>query len=122
MSNSLIPIAGTDVKRHLNARWYNQQAIAHNIANANTPGFRARRVSVDESSMSAAALPMAAPSAGTPAREVASPMEGLTSTEGDALPLDLEMTEMAKNTVFYQTLLETVQRKSRLANAVVDGR
>ena len=98
----------------LDAAAIRQQVIANNIANANTPGFQAQRVSFE------VALDAAAGDGG-PVSARLEPQVGLT-VDG-AVRLDTEVAAMAQNGAHYQALLKALNRHlSVLASAVSDGK
>jgi len=99
----------------LDAAVMRHQVIANNIANANTAGFSAQRVSFDVAFDEA----NAAQGGGVAARlqpQVALSVDG-------AVRLDSEMAAMAQNGTQYQALLKAVNRHlSLLATAVSEGK
>ena len=99
----------------MDAALIRQQVIANNIANANTQGFAAQRVSFD------VALDAAAGHAGASLGVQLQPQVSL-SADG-AVRLDSEVAAMAQNGAHYQTLLKALNRHlSVLASAVNDGK
>lgn len=99
----------------LDAAVIRQQVIANNIANANTEGFRAQRVSFNM------ALDAAGSAAGS---NLTARLEPKVSLSADgAVRLDSEMAAMAQNGAHYQALLKAMNRHlSVLASAVSDGK
>jgi flagellar basal-body rod protein FlgB len=88
----------------LDAALLRHQAIAANIANVNTPGYRPVRVSFEEH-------------LGTqPAR--------LERVEGDSkVELDVEVAHLSANTVHYQALLRALNKQlSILGTAINEGK
>jgi flagellar basal-body rod protein FlgB len=113
-------------KLALDAASLRHQAIAHNIANVNSPGFAPARVSFEEQ-MGAArnALRDGAPVeramlAGVrPAMMRAAPA---ADTNRTAL-LDLQVADMAQNTVQYEALLKALgKHMAILSSAVSEGK
>lgn len=100
----------------LEAATIRQQVIANNIANVNTPGFVAQRVSFD------VAWGEAAGSTFSP--ELQPQLQPQVSLSADgAVRLDSEMAAMAQNGAHYQTLLKAINRHlSVLSSAVSDGK
>jgi flagellar basal-body rod protein FlgB len=99
----------------LDAAVIRQQVIANNIANANTEGFRAQRVSFN----------MALDAAGsTGGANLSARLEPQVSLSADgAVRLDSEMAAMAQNGAHYQALLKAMNRHlSVLVSAVSDGK
>ena len=99
----------------MDAALIRQQVIANNIANANTPGFQAQRVSFDVALDAAAAD-------GSPELGVQLQPQVSLSVDG-AVRLDSEVAAMAQNGAHYQTLMKALNRHlSVLASAVNDGK
>ncbi|HEX5682647.1 MAG TPA: flagellar basal body protein [Ideonella sp.] len=99
----------------MDAAMIRQQVTANNIANANTQGFTAQRVSFD------VAMEAAAGGADAPLQARLQPQVGL-SVDG-AVRLDSEVAAMAQNSAHYQVLLKALNRHlSIMATAVSDGK
>lgn len=99
----------------LDAAVMRQQVIANNIANANTEGFQAQRISFSM------ALDAAGPAGGASLTPRLEPQVSL-SADG-AVRLDSEVAAMAQNGAHYQALLKAMNRHlSVLASAVTDGK
>lgn len=107
----------------LDAAGMRQQAIAQNIANANTPGYQ--RVTVSFESRLAALVegsnrPGAAPSlAGLgdyrPAFEYAE-----ASEQGSGVALDMEMAQLSQNTLHHQALLKALNKHMSLVGIAIN--
>lgn len=108
----------------LDAAALRHQAIANNIANANTPGYQPLRVSFESQ------LDAARASLHEGGRIDPHDLEGINATTaripaGGAVPirLDTEVANMAQNLVHYQTLIKVLNRHfSILASAASDGK
>lgn len=99
----------------LDAAVIRQQVIANNIANANTEGFKAQRVSFSM------ALDAAGPVGGASLSPRLEPQ--VTLSADGAVRLDSEVAAMAQNGAHYQALLKAMNRHlSVLASAVSDGK
>jgi flagellar basal-body rod protein FlgB len=110
----------------LDAASLRQQAIATNIANANSVGYLRQQVSFEDQleqargtlagdgSLSAFSLDGVAP------RLVPSAHAGGVP---EPVQLDVEMADLSRNTVHYQTLLKALSRQyAILSTAVSDGK
>lgn len=106
----------------LDAASLRHAAIAHNIANARTPGAARLRVNFEEQLAQARRTLEAGTVLDRSALAGVRPaLEALPST--DALALDQQMVEMAQNTLQYQSLLRALSRLGSIrALAVNDGR
>lgn len=110
----------------LDAASLRQQAIATNIANANSVGYVRQQVSFEDQ-LEQARRTLAADGSLTPfslaglaPRLVAAPGNGGAPAK---VQLDVEMADLSRNTVQYQTLLKALSRQfSILSTAVSDGK
>jgi flagellar basal-body rod protein FlgB len=113
-------------KLALDAASLRHQAIAHNIANANSPGFAPVRVSFeDQLGAVRAALRDGAPVQHAMLSQVHPVMTRdavMTDTDRTAL-LDMEVADMAQNTVQYEALLKALGKHlAILGSAVNEGK
>jgi flagellar basal-body rod protein FlgB len=93
-----------------------QRVIADNIANVETPGFLAGRVSFEDSLRSAVA-------AGSPATTNVSVARSLEPTreDGNNVNLDHEVLSNIDTNLRYQTVLRAVDEKFGLLRSVIKG-
>lgn len=113
------------LQRALQAAALRQAVLAHNVANANTPGFKRSRVDF-ESHLQAA---LAARAAGEPADPagvapvVAVEPGSVGRADGNNVDIELEMTQMAVNQIWHAALTRQVSDHfSRLRLAIFEGR
>lgn len=114
------------VRLALDAASMRHQAIAHNIANVNTEGFAPARVNFEEQMSSL----RSALQAGEPVkadmlagiRPVL--LRGAPALDADRTAmLDLQVSEMAQNTVQYEALLKALgKHMSILSSAIAEGK
>jgi flagellar basal-body rod protein FlgB len=106
----------------LDAAGMRQQAIAHNIANANTPGYQ--RISVSFESRLEALRDgrgnMGTPSLASladfrPSFEYAAPLEA-----GSSVSLDQEMAQLSENTLHHQALLKALSKHLSLMSVAIN--
>ena len=107
----------------LDATALRQQAIAQNIANANTPGYQRIGVSFETH---LGALRNTLKQGGTPSlaslRDVRPALE-LVGSPGDKVALDMEVASLSENTLQQQTLLKLLNKHmSLLSTAVNEGK
>jgi flagellar basal-body rod protein FlgB len=124
------------LEKALDASWMKNEVISNNIANVNTPGFKKSYVRFEDQMASAASefqigstqkdskfLPI-----GNDARSIASPeimQESFTSVrkDGNNVDVDVEMAELAKNTIKYNALISQISRQfNNLRTAINEGR
>jgi flagellar basal-body rod protein FlgB len=114
------------VRLALDAASMRHQAIAHNIANVNTPGFKPARVNFEEQmgALRAALQNGDTPSASMLAgvRPVITRAAPATDADRTAM-LDLEVADMAQNTVQYEALMKALgKHMSILSAAIAEGK
>ena len=125
------------LQKGLDAAWKRQEVIANNVANVNTPDFKASRVEFEEHFKAA----LEAEAGGfknkkTRAKHIDfgqdldmlgySVVKQTNTTErmdGNNVDIDYEMAELAKNSLYYNTLSrKTTQELNRLRVAITEGR
>ena len=122
MSSGFDPVIGA-LNSVMNLRQMNQNVIAGNIANADTPGFKAQRLDfeaslrdalhVGDGSEPAVTRPGHRSRATTDAvnPEVYDDPNGVESLDGNTVNRAEEMTAMAENQLVYDAAAELVKRK-----------
>lgn len=122
MTEGIEAVTRTALTLALDAASLRQQAIAANIANVNASGYVPQRVSFEAQLADArrglreeGILDPAALSDVRPAMEA--------DVRADAIGLDMEVAEMARNALQYQALLKGLSRHLEILSlAVADGR
>jgi flagellar basal-body rod protein FlgB len=104
----------------LDAATLRHRVVAENLANSETPGYRARGVRFDQ------ALERAVAGGDVDAAEGAHAelfdRGGRVKSDGNDVDLEVEVGEMNRNALAYQTLLQVASGKQRLMRAAVAGR
>ena len=118
--NGITDIAGSNLQSNLDIAWVNQQKIANNIANANTPNFAPTHVE-PQTMQSMLDFDLNTTNANHLPRVEMNPA-GSKEVPVKDFSLDAETAEMSKNNLFYQTLLETVVRQDHMAKIVMEGK
>jgi flagellar basal-body rod protein FlgB len=106
-----------------------QQVIAHNIANANTPGFAPQKVSFEQLLESADMLTTDQPAD----RELTNEIDRLQGRldrgelietgEDETISLDMEMVRLTENVLRYRAMLEGLSKRGSLIKmAVSEGK
>jgi len=108
------------LQRLVSASDVRQNVISQNIANVNTPGYKAQEVRFEDqltaelNRASVSALPAAEPeiasTAGLPARN-----------DGNNVDLDREVGELNKNAMMMQTYLRMIGAEMRMMRDAMDG-
>jgi flagellar basal-body rod protein FlgB len=110
-----------------------QEMIGRNVANVDTPGYKAQAVSFEgalrQAQGSLGELNVAVTHSGhlaAPARpammQIAARTGGSARADGNNVDIDLEMSEMAETGVRYQALTELVSKKLLLLKSIATGR
>ncbi|HYD61580.1 MAG TPA: flagellar basal body rod protein FlgB [Noviherbaspirillum sp.] len=110
----------------LEATTMRHQAIAHNIANASTPGYRPVSVSFEEFMTDAkhalkqgGSVPHSAIANYRPMFDMAT----IEETGADAVSLDMEVAKLSQNTLHHQALLKALNRHfSIIGTAISEGK
>ena len=113
-------------RQALGLRAYRQQVLAANIANADTPGFKARDIDFNAALQSALAGkgPADLPLATTSSRHVAGSVDSSPaslfyrtshqpSADGNTVDMDVERTQITENAMQYQVLTQLISDKFR---------
>jgi flagellar basal-body rod protein FlgB len=121
-----------------------QQTIAHNIANVDTPGYRAREVSFEEQLRAELAAPRRSAELvrlglvtthqrhipldprlhlnGT-RPQIAESLDGTLRADGNTVDVDREMAKLAETQVVYNALAQAqISRFAHLRSAIREGR
>lgn len=115
MDRDLAPLAAA-----LTAAGLRHRVLAHNLANANTPGFKRFRVEF-ESRLAAALAAGQDPAGVTPAvvRETGS----RSRPDGNNVDVELEMAQLAENQLWQAALVRQVSEHfARLRTVIYEGR
>ena len=120
----------------LNQRLRRSHVLSSNIANAETPGFRAIGYDFEsqlkELSNSSDTLPLKSThpmhrknaftqADGTISPDVFVRPSESVSNDGNTVDIDFEMTQMAHNQILYRTAVETISRKIGLLKYAIHG-
>jgi flagellar basal-body rod protein FlgB len=116
------------VKLALDAAWLRQQVIANNIANVNTPGFSAKRVSFEEH-LARFLLPsgqlneQAFSAQADSLRKFINEGHAVEPAASGAVQLDREMIQLTENVLRYQSLLDALAKRGSIVKmAINEGR
>lgn len=104
----------------LDAATMRQQAIAHNLANASTPGFQRVGVSFENR---VAALLQAIDQGRAPSLSSLAgyrPLFGAAGDAGEPVAIDAEMAAMSENTLHHQALLKVLNKHFALIGSAIN--
>jgi flagellar basal-body rod protein FlgB len=103
-----------------------QQALGSNVANLDTPGYRAQDYSFEQELASSIVMTSTSPRHITPIQESSNArlfeVETREKPNGNNVDIDRELTEITKNGVQYLTLVQYLNQKIRtLRSSITDG-
>jgi len=123
------------LEKGLDASWLRDQVISNNIANVSTPGFKSSRVEFESIFKSAlendgfqAKKTRDTHMDFTPDVDSVTPeiIQNTSTTmrmDGNNVDVDYENAELAKNAIYYNTLIEKMNSEfSRLRMAITEGK
>jgi flagellar basal-body rod protein FlgB len=93
---------------------FRQKLLASNVANADTPGYRAKDISFQNELNRA----MAGSRGSYNVYEV---MTTMLSRDGNTVNLDIEMTKMAETTLLYNSAAQILAKKINMMKDVIKG-
>lgn len=113
----------------LNLRAYRQQVLASNIANGDTPGYKARDIDFKSALAAATAQPTAPgdPIAPASQKNAAAAPDLLfrsmvqPSIDGNTVDMDVERAQFAENTVHYESNIAALTHHIRMMLAAIQG-
>lgn len=108
------------LQKGLEAASLRQRVLAHNIANVNTPGFKRSRVEFEH--RLAEALSQGAPPESVEVK-VVQELHSLARPDGNNVDIELEMTQLAENQIWYAALTRQISDHfARLRMVIHEGR
>jgi len=124
------------LQKSLDLRQQKQQVIAGNIANADTPGYAARKISfeenlrraintpeIDSKKTNAKHFPIGSTGISGVQATVTQQRDGVNFGDGNSVSIDEEMLDLAENQLLYEASSQILKKKfSMLKYAVSDGR
>lgn len=128
MSDYLVDKTSALLGKVLDGASSRQRILAQNIANAETPGYTRQDLSFEDELRTAITLPNSDPDAQIAAIERVSTMATTDTTtpsrsDGNNVQAEQEMTELAKNSLEYETAAQLLMMKLRgLRSAIFEGR
>jgi flagellar basal-body rod protein FlgB len=125
------------LEQAISAASIRHKVIADNIANVNTPGFKRSEVRFEdalreEMDLPKQKLPMLITHehhigqtvrSGVPSPQIRTVTENSFRTDGNNVDIDVEMANMAKNTIYYDATVQQISRYySSIKSAIKEGR
>ena len=110
------PVSAVLINKALDGLSMRATATAQNVANANSPGYRAVRVSFED------ALVAAARQGGAAVRRTQPTVEHVPQTGvGAEMRLDLELATASQTAMRYAALIDLLGRQLQISRAVIRG-
>lgn len=125
------------LEKALDASWMKNETIVNNMANVNTPGYKRQDVRFEDILTEMSDLPMAETGSGNKkflpvsSRAMMNSLQPSvvvdnntrTRKDGNNVDADVEMAEMAKNTIKYNGLIQMISKEyTKLKTAISGGR
>ncbi len=111
------------LEKALDAAWMRNEVITNNIANVNTPGYKKSDVSFEEQLAGAKQfqigstiknpkfLPIGNDTQSIPAPQMIQQTNTSARKDGNNVDIDVEMAELAKNTIKYNALITQISKQ-----------
>jgi flagellar basal-body rod protein FlgB len=124
------------MEKALDAAWLKNEVISQNIANVNTPGYKKSYVKFEDQLASATSefqigstnknskfLPIGNDVRSIPAPEILQDPFTSSRKDGNNVDIDVEMAELAKNTIKYNALITQISKQfSNIKSVIKEGR
>lgn len=125
------------LKKGLDAAWLRAKVVSNNIANVDTPNFKASRVEFENvlkshlKSPGALRMKVSNPKHLASGKNLAGKVEPMVvrddsismRLDGNNVDLENEMTELTKNNIMYQTLIQkTAKEIAKIKYAISEGK
>lgn len=124
------------LEKGLDASWTRHQVILNNIANADTPGFKSSHVEFEDEFKAALAqsdfeakrsrpghMDFGTPDVNDVPINIVQDGDTTMRMDGNNVDIDHEMSELAKNNIYYDTLVQKLTSEyNRLRMAITEGK
>jgi flagellar basal-body rod protein FlgB len=111
------------LEKMLDVAAFRQKVLASNIANADTPGYKAKDISFQKEldrAIKASSVERGASSAKQD-HEVYETATTMPNRDGNTVNLDIEMAKVAENTLIYNAATQLMTMKMRMIKDVIKG-
>ena len=102
------------LEKMLDVAAYRQKVLASNIANADTPGYKAKDISFQKELDKIVKGEHAG-------YEIYEPVTTMPNKDGNTVNLDVEMAKVAENTLIYNAAAQLMSMKMRMVKDVIKG-
>jgi len=121
----------TLLEKALDASWLSQEVISGNIANSDTPGYKASEVvfgdflnaAISQADMKATRMKHFNTAPGSVGLNAFVKHMDTSSLriDGNNVDLELEMTKLAKNSIYYNALVQSINKEFGKIRTVING-
>ena len=119
------------LEKGLDAAWLRSQVISNNIANVDTAGFKSSRVEFEQAFKSALEQDSMVSNIQNKHFSFSDPVDNVTASvvkdsdtvmrmDGNNVDIDYENAELAKNTIYYNTLVQQISSEFRRLNIAIN--
>ncbi|MBZ0156330.1 MAG: flagellar basal body rod protein FlgB [Alphaproteobacteria bacterium] len=109
------------LEKMLDIAAFRQKILASNIANSETPGYRARDISFQNELEKAKSAFTGADRHSTHSYEIYETVTTMSNQDDNTVNLDIEMAKVAENTLIYNTATQLLSMKIRMMKDVLRG-
>lgn len=110
------------LKQAVNHAVLNQKVISHNISNIDTPNFKAKQAVFEQTLHNEMRLKL---EGGRPSdkdiTKIVDRAGGAMRSDGNSVDLDFEMSELARNQLQYEAMMEQLNRRLGGLKSVIRG-
>lgn len=124
----LTDITAAALERGMSGLHARQSAVADNIANIETPDYKAKRVLFEDNLSSAIAAERSATTSNAQVRGLVEAVEPRTEEreeswrrDGNSVNIETEMVEAAKTSAHYKMLARLLAKKFRMLRSAING-
>lgn len=124
----LTDVTAAALERGMSGLHARQNAVADNIANVETPGYKAKRVLFEDSLSSAIAAERSTTTVNAQVRGLVEAVEPRVEEgeeawrrDGNSVNIETEMVEAAKTSTHYKMLARLLAKKFRMLRSAING-
>jgi flagellar basal-body rod protein FlgB len=104
---------GKVLEHMLDVAAFRNRVLTSNIANADTPGYKAKDISFQKE------MEKAAGTEGNKSFDIYESAATVTNRDGNTVNVDIEMAKVAENTLIYDTAVQLISMKQRMKKSIL---
>jgi flagellar basal-body rod protein FlgB len=122
------------LSKALDGLWMRNQVISDNVANVDTPGFKASKVAFEDALKDALDdnvlkgkvtnikhIPIGTSSVGNVQPQVLQSQNTSMRMDGNNVDIDLEMADLAKTTIAYNAVIQKMTKEFQMLRSAING-